>query len=276
MPISPTTLLQKAMSFSDAEGVGVGVAAKGGLRSSSTGGGRRVEVAAFRSSTVVVVRDTHSTATTTTTTTPTFQKVHNVHTTDLIAVTLTHCGNTCASADTTGTVTVWGIDSGEVVCIFSDPTLCSLAFSACGAFLFAGTCKGRVHVYVIETAELCCTFVAAETAVMRLAASHCGETLATASCNEVTLWGLKDVFIASHIAQLPCRGVIGDIAITKCGSRLLARSGEVVTLWDAHTGRKLRKWKCHPKTDIGEVKATCQSGAPLSPTKCVCCSCEEV
>jgi WD40 repeat protein/serine/threonine protein kinase len=162
------------------------------------------------------------------------------------ALALSPDGKTLASADRSGEVIVWDIDSGAVRHRMKSDGGATwwVGFAADGKLLATANDTG-VEIWNAETMTRAAAFPQESGQVTRAAVSLDGKRLVTASSDgHVRLFDLVDNRLVREFAVID--DVVWSVAFSRDG-QLLASAGsdEVVSLWDAATGERRTSFAGH-------------------------------
>jgi WD40 repeat protein len=150
------------------------------------------------------------------------------------------------SADRNGTIRIWESDTGkELHEIVATNNIDGLAFSADGKQIFAGSSKGRVYRWEVETAKPLEAFSGGRFRVEGLAVSPDGKLLAgydrsNGNDGRIIIWNGSSgniIQTLAHASDFP--GV--TLAFFADNNRLVATSGyQPARLWDVSRGKEIR------------------------------------
>lgn len=157
------------------------------------------------------------------------------HDTEVTTASFNHNGSLLATGDVEGRVVIWDVATAtlltEIVASVQVP-ITALAFDADGTMLATGSTNHEVRLWRVEDGSMVTTLGNPTEAVVDLAFSPDGQTLAAAS-DAIWVW---DIPSGDVVWQLPFR--VQSVAFSPNGT-VLATGGATMRLWDTTSGQLL-------------------------------------
>jgi RNA polymerase sigma factor (sigma-70 family) len=170
------------------------------------------------------------------------------------SVALSHDGHRIASAGWDDTVRVWEAATGKELRVLGphDRAAVSVAFAPDGKHIATGTWFGSTYIWDAATGKLLHTLPGSPGGVTAVAFAPDGKTLAVGGsvADSVRLFDMANAKEVHHLSGggLPLSSMNtpdSSVAFSQKGDLLAAAHGNVIRLWNAGTGKLVRRFAGH-------------------------------
>ncbi|KIJ10301.1 hypothetical protein PAXINDRAFT_26081, partial [Paxillus involutus ATCC 200175] len=142
------------------------------------------------------------------------------------------------------TVRIWNGDSGEMMRVFEghEDWVCSVRFSPNSTRVVSGSFDHTVRVWSVETGDLAFKPIKCRGWAACVRYSPSGDRIASGG----TLSGIQIWHAETGAAVLSIRdSTVWSLAWTPDGTNVVGGRKDNITIWNSHSGERLRTWKAH-------------------------------
>ncbi|KAF8838104.1 WD40 repeat-like protein [Paxillus ammoniavirescens] len=183
------------------------------------------------------------------------------HTGTVWDVDVTRDGKMLVSGGRDGTVRIWNGETGETMHVFEghERLVRSVGFSRDSTRAVSGSNDGTVRVWSAETGELAFKPIECHGLVDWACYSPSGDRIASGA-KSIQIWNAET---GTGILSIQ-NSEVTSVVWTDDGTHLIGDSADHITIWNSHSGERLRTWKAHDNTNRFTTLSLSPTGTHLA------------